>query len=125
MRLIDQVGQSVNPPICSPRLLRAGTAANVPGETPAIQVSYAGLDLSSRAGAEIIYRRLKGAAEHVCGSVALRQLSQSVRWISCYEKALSDAVTKLNRVQVTALYRTGHRTITSGIALLFGKVSGR
>lgn len=107
----------------SPLMLLAGTVANAPGDTPAIQVSYAGLDLSAPGGAEILYRRLKGAAERVCGSVDLRQLSQSARWSACFDKALADAVVKLNQVQVTALYRTRHRTITLGVAALFGKAS--
>lgn len=90
--------------LVSPVLL-AQAAASGPGDAPAIQVSYAGLDLSSPAGAEILYRRLKGAAEHVCGSVNSRQPSQSARWSVCYNKALSDAVAKLDQLQVTALYR--------------------
>lgn len=109
----------------TPLMLLAGSAANAPGATPAIQASYAGLELSSPAGAESLYRRLKGAAERVCGFVDLRQLSQSVRWSACYDKALADAVGKLNEVQVTALYRMRHRTITLGVASLFGKASRR
>jgi UrcA family protein len=106
-------------------MLLAGSPANAPGDTPAIQVSYAGLDLSSPAGAETLYRRLKGAAERVCGSVDVRQLSHSARWSACYDKALADAVVKLNVVQVTALYRMRHRTITLGVASQFGNASRR
>ena len=97
-----------------PVTLFAGTPTDAADKLPAVHVSYAGLDLSSKAGAAILYRRLKGAAQDVCGSVDARQLAQRARWTACYEKALADAVVRVNQPQVTALYRTQRHASTPG-----------
>jgi len=94
--------------------LFAGTPTDAADQLPTVHVSFAGLDLSSKAGAAILYQRIKGAAQQVCGSVDRRQLAQLARWSACYEKALADAVAQVNQPQVTALYRTQRHGSTPG-----------
>ena len=67
-------------------------------------VSYLGLDLNSPAGVRILYSRLLHAAYAVCEdpqSVRTRVLTPSD---PCMRKAMGDAVTTVNRPQLTQLY---------------------
>jgi UrcA family protein len=89
--------------------------AGMPADTlPAVHVSFAELDLNTEAGVAILYQRLQGAARTVCGSVDARQLAQQARWTACYKKALADAVTQVDRPQLTALHRTRRHSSTPG-----------
>jgi UrcA family protein len=89
-----------------PSSLLAAPVATSPDKVPSVKLSYAGLDLSSPAGAEILYRRLKVAAQRVCESFDDRPPAQHARWVACVQKALSDAVISVNQPQLTTLYRT-------------------
>lgn len=79
---------------------------NLPSSEGVLQkrVSYAGLDLSSVTGAQILLRRLKSAAEQVCEPFEGQRLEQKYRWRECYERALANAVRQVNHPQVTMLY---------------------
>jgi UrcA family protein len=113
--------------LSSPAILFAGPAAPSSDDVPTVKVSYAGLDLASPDGAEILYRRLKGAAERVCGPLDRRNLSQLARWSACYDKALSDALSHVNQEQVTALDRQRRRGRSPAVVLAHhdsDKVSG-
>jgi UrcA family protein len=72
---------------------------------PQRRVSYADLDLESRAGARVLLRRLKVAADQVCELPNQRDLAQHLRWRECYAHALAEAVRQVNRSQLTTLYR--------------------
>ncbi|MCR9259996.1 MAG: UrcA family protein [Pseudomonadaceae bacterium] len=70
------------------------------GEMQAVAVSYAELDLSKPAGAEVLYDRLQRAAVKVCGlhdrsSSSFYALATKERK-ACYEDALSRAVAKID-----------------------------
>lgn len=73
----------------------------------AVRVSYADLDLSSDAGLQTLYTRLKAASSAVCGSRSLfeagslDQLAQNKR---CYRKALSKAVAKFNNARLNEVH---------------------
>jgi UrcA family protein len=73
-----------------------------------VTVSYAGLDLSSPAGAKILYEKLKRAAELVCAPLEGR-VALHARWASCYDNALSNGVLKINSEELTALDRSRRR----------------
>ena len=100
--------------LSGPATLFAGMPTDAADNLAAVHVSYAGLDLSSEAGAAILYRRLKVAARQVCESLNERQLTQHARWAACYEKALTDAVAQVNQPQVTALHRIQRHSSTPG-----------
>jgi UrcA family protein len=82
---------------------------------------FADLDLSHSQGAAVLYRRLKGAAETVCGvegSVLSRDLGSHKRSQECIRSALDAAVAKVNQPALTAYYRAQFegRNATSQIA---------
>ena len=77
-------------------------------------VSYVGLDLNSPAGARILYSRLLLAAYAVCEdphSVRTRVLTPSH---PCMRKAMRDAVTTVNRPQLTQLYAAHYNSPPPG-----------
>jgi UrcA family protein len=96
----------------------AGALAEAPSPAsepaPTVNVRYAGLDLSTAAGAALLYQRLKGAARQVCAGFESRQLALQVEWRGCYETALGNAVRQVNRPELSALYRTEHRNTATG-----------
>ena len=75
-------------------------------EARSVTVSYRDLDLASREGANVLYRRIQAAAKEVCGRPGADLLEQST-WKSCYHNAISDAVGKVNNPLLTAVH-TGH-----------------
>jgi UrcA family protein len=80
-------------------------AAAADGAAPSVKVSYADLDLSRPAGAQMLYRRLKHAAASVCGpSVKPAELDRYAAWKSCYEPALHNAVMQVGAPGVFARY---------------------
>lgn len=88
-----------------------------PGATAAtdqarsVAVSYADLDLSKRAGAETLYRRIRKAARAVCEPGSLSPGRMGV-WRDCIEEAVANAVVSINRPTLTALHRASTRTAT-------------
>jgi UrcA family protein len=70
-------------------------------------VSYAGLDLSTRAGAETLYRRIKAAAKEVCAPWEGHELERVAKWRSCYGQAVANAVAEVHRPALTALHQAG------------------
>jgi UrcA family protein len=92
-----------------------------PQDPPAVIVRFADLDLSHSQGAAVLYRRLKSAAETVCGvegSVLSRDLGSHKRSQECIRSALDAAVAKVNQPALTAYYRAQFegRNATSQIA---------
>jgi UrcA family protein len=69
-------------------------------ELESVAVSYAELDLSKPAGAEVLYDRLQRAAAEVCGvhdrSSSLFSASTNSNKKACYEDALSRAVAQID-----------------------------
>ena len=71
-------------------------------EPRSVLVHFEDLDPNSTRGAELLYNRIKVAAETVCGDLTpLRSLALSARYASCVRSALGDAITKINRPLVT------------------------
>jgi UrcA family protein len=78
-------------------LVGVGHAAELPART----VSYQDLNLNSEAGAKVLYQRIHGAAEQVCGNVQIRDLPGVRAHEACVEKAVSDAVASVNSQRLT------------------------
>ncbi|MGH1422636.1 MAG: UrcA family protein [Hyphomonas sp.] len=74
-------------------------------EASAKTVSVAGIDMSTEAGAKIVYQRIENAADRVCGvnsgRMALKQIQPAK---ACAEKAVEAAVKALNVDTVTAVH---------------------
>jgi UrcA family protein len=84
------------------------TAAD-PSEVRSKAVHYADLNLSTPRGAAALYRRIKLAAQEVCGWNADDILVMQVHTRPCVDKAIADAVTRVGRVELTAIYNANHR----------------
>lgn len=71
-------------------------------------VHYADLNLSTPQGAAALYRRIKWAAQDVCGWNDDDLLVMQVSAQPCVDKAIADAVTRVGRLELTAIYNANH-----------------
>jgi len=69
----------------------------VDASAPAKTVEYQDLDLNTKAGVQVLYRRIHGAADQVCGNFDGRDLQIARAHKACVEKATDDAVTAVNK----------------------------
>jgi UrcA family protein len=68
-------------------------------------VAYADLDLSGRAGAEAVLRRIERAAESVCGGApSTRDMSMTIAWRKCVDESVSEAVDEVDAPLVTTIH---------------------
>jgi UrcA family protein len=89
-------------------------SAQVPAGEPAksIKVSFADLDLSTQAGAATLYHRIRGAARTVCGDEGSSYTDKAI-WRACFNRAVGDAVAKVNNPQLTALHQGKSPSVTA------------
>jgi UrcA family protein len=73
---------------------------------PARAVHYADLNLSTQAGAAILYNRIRNAAEQVCGDVGSRELARAVAAKACVNRAIFASVQSVNNPKLTREYNT-------------------
>ena len=93
-------------------MLASVAPAHESADAPAhLAVSYADLNLNNDAGTAVLYMRLKQAARQVCGDWDTRDLSRGLAATACINKALSQAVARVNSPMLTSLYeaKTGKR----------------
>lgn len=73
-----------------------------------ITITYSDLDLSKQAGVETLYSRIKWAARAACGPSSLHKydafLSGRAAQRECVDRAIANAVGKLDRPMLTALH---------------------
>lgn len=82
-------------------LAMADTSVNVKTET----VRYDDLRLISTVGAAVLYGRLKGAAERVCGGpMESAQIAEQKRYRTCVDDALTKAVADVNHPLLTQFF---------------------
>jgi UrcA family protein len=81
------------------------TFAASPDETSSITVSYAELDLSQAAGAQILYNRIQQAAFEVCSGFTGPFSVIRTKASPCYKNAVSNAVAQINSPRLSALHR--------------------
>jgi UrcA family protein len=67
-------------------------------------VSLAGLDLSTGRGADIVYGRIRSAAENVCGVGQSRELAQVEHARKCFRSAIDDAIAQVDRPRLSELH---------------------
>jgi UrcA family protein len=91
------------------------TAANARAETVSQEevrtrtVSYADLNLANARDTAELYSRLRHAADVVCGEYTFPDLRAKQAHAACAERALSDAVARVDDVQLTALHEGDKR----------------
>lgn len=72
-------------------------------------VRYADLNLDQQQGASALYARLEKAARHVCRAYDSRELRRQQLQKACEERALADAVEKVDHAAVTSLHAADAR----------------
>jgi UrcA family protein len=79
----------------------AAQAGDAPLDVGSRAVRYSDLNLSSEAGAKVLYRRIYYAAVQVCGDAFSRQLDQAAAAKACMDKAIASSVRAVNSAQLT------------------------
>jgi UrcA family protein len=67
-------------------------------------VHYSDLNLNTHAGAEVLYHRIRSAAELVCGDVGSRQLAESTAARACVDRAVTASVRAVNSRLLASTY---------------------
>jgi UrcA family protein len=73
---------------------------------PARTVHYSDLDINTRAGATVLYARIRNAAQQVCGDVDSRQLAVSAAAKACVNRAIYTSVRSVNSPKLTSVYNS-------------------
>lgn len=84
------------------------SAAAADPEVRSETVHYADLNLSSPQAATELYRRIRRAAQHVC-EWDDDPFGVGTDTRACEDKAIADAVTRVGRPELTAVYDAKHR----------------
>jgi UrcA family protein len=99
LRQLSLTGLALTAAAClAPSAQANGAAASV----PTLKVSYRDLDPNSEAGAQLLYQRIRGAAQFVCGEEG-RSLDEQHAWNRCVHAAMSEAVQTVHSPQLSAL----------------------
>jgi UrcA family protein len=83
---------------------------------PARTIHYSDLDINTRAGATVLYARIRNAAQQVCGDVDSKQLAVSAAVKACVNRAISTSVRSVNSPKLTSVYNS-HVGVTQQITL--------
>jgi UrcA family protein len=88
-------------------------AAESQAETPRISVSYQDIDFATSKGTANVYRKLKSAANKVCGLTPGGRLTleQHTKAQECADEALADAVQRINRPMLTSAHEASARKV--------------
>jgi UrcA family protein len=72
-------------------------------EAPAQTVRFQDLNLNTDAGVQVLYKRIQGAANQVCGDVDGRDLVVARAHKACVDRAVADAVAAVNNQKMVAV----------------------
>jgi UrcA family protein len=81
-------------------------AASSDDSPPSVSVRYDDLDLSSTAGANVLYHRISVAARQVCPDLYSRDLEVVAVADRCYASAVSKAVAEVNNPHLAMVHAT-------------------
>ncbi len=87
----------------------AGAAAADDRALPKVTVRYGDLDLSSPRDAATLYQRIRIAAAEVCWPLEGASVAAVFRVQTCRQHAIADAVSRVNRPELSAVYRAHNR----------------
>ncbi len=93
-------------------ILTVSTAAHA-AQIPQVHVKYADLNVSSPAGAAVLYQRIRLAATLVCGTPDQRDLSRLAQAKTCTDKAIANAVTAVGNDLLTDLYQAKSHNVAN------------
>jgi UrcA family protein len=87
-------------------------ASEIRAHRHSLAVSYSPAALGSAAGAAEVYRKLKSAAQKVCGEVSgPRPLDKRAATQRCLDAALADAVRRIDQPRLTSLHAADSRNL--------------
>ncbi len=89
-------------------------------DVPQVTVKFGDLNISSPAGATVLYGRIRAAAEKVCSPYDRSGLGAKMHLNACIDKAILGAVSKLNAPALSAVYsaKTGKDVPTTRLTTL-------
>jgi UrcA family protein len=92
--------------VASITMVASTTQAAESGDSaPQKVVSYRDLNLTNSDGVAVLYRRIKGAANEVCGNAEqIRELARVAAANACVDKATSQAIAAVNSPMLTSLF---------------------
>lgn len=75
---------------------------------PSVAVKYSDLNIGSRAGAQVLLKRIDAAANTACGGAPdIRQLNQLASFEACRRSAVARAVVAVDSPMLTAMAHGG------------------
>jgi UrcA family protein len=88
-------------------------AADPVVDAPRISVSYQDTEFATAKGTANVYRKLKSAANKVCGLAPGGKLTleQRTKAQECADEALADAVQRINRSMLTSVHDASARKV--------------
>jgi UrcA family protein len=90
-------------------LCALSTSIRAAENVPSKRVRFDDLNIADPAGAQVLYSRIRAAAQEVCASYRNGDLANRAVMQACVEKAIDDGVMKVNAPTLTSLVPT--RTI--------------
>ena len=103
-----QVAASVALVFSAPIVVNAAHS-NVPTNESGIRVSYSDLNLDSKSGITLLYKRLQNASDKACLTGPYQQKSsvrEAVNARSCYNDVLARSVAKVGNDDLTAVHKS-------------------
>jgi UrcA family protein len=88
--------------------------ASEPGQPLTKRVAYSDLNLDSEQGANLLYVRLRLAAQEVCRPYEGAELPRHRIWQVCVDRAIAAAVGQINRPMLTAVHHRGINRSSAG-----------
>lgn len=86
----------------------APVLAQISDTVPSVTVRFSDLNLGSRAGAQVLLKRIDSAANTACGGQPdIRQLDQLASFEACRRSALARAVAAVDSPMLTAMAHRG------------------
>jgi UrcA family protein len=101
---IKQMAMAGVAAICLASTTMAAHADDASADAPTRTVHYADLNLNTPAGVSVLYKRIRNAAEQVCGDVNSRQLDLAKAAQACVSHAVYVSVHAVNNVRLTNEY---------------------
>ena len=87
-------------------LMAAFATGATAAEVPQVHVNYQDLNVNTLAGGQVLYRRIRTAANAVCAIPGTRDLATFEATKACADHAIADAVAQVNNPQLTGVYQT-------------------
>jgi UrcA family protein len=85
----------------------AVSAADAVSKPINVNVKFADLNISSQAGARVLYDRIRAAAKGACSYYWFKSDADEAR---CVHEAIANSVTKVDRLALFAVYNANNKT---------------